>query len=258
MFRSFFGLLASSFLLYLLLVSSLHFIFKIPLSLFLIAAILLFVGLFLAEVALYLRGASGRNQGGSDEESLLYRLKESYTNEVGFLESVLIGHIYRVTTKGDLKTELWFTDDDTGWNLKSKFGYWYYKRRVKPHESDKFYVEKLISDVAFDPLLHKKIEGACTAEEMRLRRERFKRQEKNQISLYLYVDRISKKFTLIPVPHDKESLLKDDYPIDRWCELLRVSSDVGISQLKNRTSSANLELRYLSLEDQMRVVGLSR
>lgn len=182
------------------------------------------------------------------EELERYFAEKDLRHEEHERQNRKIGAICLVIKRSDYTAQIWFTDDLTGWAIKEKFGYWFYKRRANPHPSASHMVILLDVEVPFEPSIHKLHEGACEKEEMRLRQERFNRKESRATgkgpALYLVVDRVGQEFTLVPVLDGRSSDFLIQYKASEWMSIHKVSTTPNIEAVMARMAGIRFDLGF--------------
>lgn len=114
----------------------------------------------------------------SEHDSIAFlknkREQREKLKEKSELSDLIIGNVYAVVSKGSQETEVWFTESENGWDLKEKFGWWQYKKRVNPHPSSTHDIHLVARNVPFESTLQRRLDNKdISEEERRLRRERY-------------------------------------------------------------------------------------
>jgi ABC-type multidrug transport system fused ATPase/permease subunit len=175
---------------------------------------------------------------GDESKALLHMEKSERTKNELNRKSAIIGHAYAVVSKDSQLTEIWFTEDETGWNLMQKFGWMQYKRVKKPYPSSTHDIHLVARNVEFDAKLHKQFKDPfITDDERKLRREKYFRDTTTDypFSIYAINYRLNKHLSTISVRHVDEEIYLARLVRDEFATVVKVCDKVKLS--KAMTSS---------------------
>lgn len=172
------------------------------------------------------------------EEIKINDQKEAESRELTRRKSVIIGHAYAVVSKDSQLMEIWFTEDETGWDLMEKFGWMQYKRVRKPYPSSTHDIHLVARNVELDVKLHKQLKDPfITDDERKLRREKYFRDTTTDypFSIYAINYRLNKHLSTISVRHVDEEIYIARLVKDEFITVVKVCDKVKLS--KAMTSS---------------------